>query len=243
MLYRYPWVELIFGRVTLAIATVVLAIACTVMSWVFIVGSAIFLIVHTVINSARDQNIVRRLGINYDRVQRSATQLISDLGHLSRFDIWMVDIYLPARRWSLSGKPFFINRSRILSRQLSVSLIDSLHQPPSVGPSSGPYLQSFERAEPLLWFDRDRHRDHPVEASLAFYETAKSDLAKNLAKTYGMLGVFPLVDQLNKNCIGVLAVHVKPELDIALMALGVLQTEQGRYRINNACVELNGLLA
>lgn len=239
MRYRYPWIEFLFGKVTLAIATVLLAIACTVMLWPLIIGSAAFLIVHTIVNTAHDKNIVRRLGKNYDRVQRRVTQLLSDLGQLSRFDIWMIDIYLPVWRWSFSQKPLFLNRNRVLSRQLSVSLIDSLHQPPLVDSSSGPYLQSFEETRPLFWFDKEQHEDHPAEASLAFYGMEKPDLRN----TYGVLSVFPLVDQLNKNCTGILAIHVKPEQDTTLTALGVLQTEQGRYRISNACVELNGLLA
>lgn len=239
MRHRYPWIEFLFGKVTLAIATVLLAIGCTVMLWPLITGSAAFLIVHTIVNAAHDKNIVRRLGKNHDRVQRRVTQLLSDLGHLSRFDIWMIDIYLPVWRWSLGRKPLFLKRNRVLSRQLSVSLIDSLHQPPLVDSSSGPYLQSFEKTKPLLWFDKEQHGDHPVEASLVFYGTKNPDLGN----TYGVLSVFPLVDQLNKNCTGILAIHVRPERNTTLTALGVLQTEQGRYRINNACVELNGLLA
>jgi hypothetical protein len=240
---RHPWGDLVFGKVTLALATVVLAVASATSGsgrWVWIVGSAAFILLNTAVNAARDRSIVRRLGRDYDRVQRRAVQVVADLGQLAadRFDLWMIDLYLPRWKWSYVWRFPFLEREQELSRQLSVSLVDARPQPPSVPISSGPHGTCFQQAKPLLWF-LDRVQDlSSFNASDLFDDTTNDELAK----VYGALSVSPLVDQLGNNCVGVLAVHVKPERDLALKALGALQSADGRRRINNACVELNGLL-
>lgn len=82
----------------------------------------------------------------------------------------------------------------------------------------------------------------PITGSRNADPDAASSNAR-LAAVYGALSVAPLVDQLGKKCVGVLVVHVAPEPDRALRALGALTTPEGRRRLNNACVEMNGLLA
>ena len=246
MLGRHPWVDLVFGRVSLALATAVLAIASAVggdkRPWFWIIGSVTFIIVHTAVNAARDRSIVRRLGRDYDRVQRRAVQVVSDMGQLAadRFDLWMIDLYLPSWRRSFVSHWPFIERERVLSRQLSVSLIDARPQPPSVDLSTGPHGKCFKEAQPLLWFDQEVHGPSPGTHNA--WGTFDEGTNAKLARVYGVLSVSPLVDQLGKHCVGVLAIHVEPERDMALKALGALQSPKGRLRINNACVDLNGLL-
>ena len=250
MQYKYPWIEFLFSKVTSAIATVLLAIACTVMLWPLIIGIATFLIVHTVVNAARDRNIVRRLGRNHDRVQRRATQLISDLGHLSRFEIWRVDIYLPIRRWTLSSKPFFIKRNLVLSRQLSVSLNDTFPKPQPEY-SFGPFVECFEEArrhgtaKQLLWINQLLYGRYQVNMSthtpIMLYPSTEFDPTD----VYGVLCVSPLVDELSKNCLGILAIHVKPELIDIVQSLGVLveaDSDAARRLIYSACHDVYGLL-
>ena len=237
---RHTWVDFIFGRVAQVLATVALSITCAVKVWIWVVVSAFFLIIHTVVNAARDRNIVRRLGKSYEQVQRRALQIISDLGRISHFDLWMVDIYLPLKQWTFVKRLPLFRRQKFLSRQLSVSLIDALHQTPSLVSlsSSSPYVECFNEIRPLLLFDHQVHGSYAGNGSITFYEQADSDLYK----IHGVLSIFPLVDQHKKHCVGVVAIHVKPEQDLSLKALGVLQSERGRYNINNACVDLNGLL-
>ncbi|HMS12471.1 MAG TPA: hypothetical protein PKD80_05175 [Microthrixaceae bacterium] len=239
------WSEFLWGPVTATLATVVLAVASVVggadRPWLWIIGSAAFLIIHTMVSSALEQSVVRRLGRDYDRVQHRAVQIVADLGQLTadQFDLWMVDLYLPRWRYSWQGRFPFIGRSRSLERQLSVSLIDARPQPPSVDPFAGPHGSAFAGGQPVLWFDGSMLAANPDNAWTS-YATQEN---KRLAGVYGVLNVVPLVDQLGKNCVGVLAVHVAPEPDRALRALGALTTPEARRRLTNACVEMNGLIA
>lgn len=244
MLGKAPWADLAFGKVTLATATMVLAVAGLVggetRPWPWIIGSAGFVVLHTAVNAARDRNIVRRLGREYDRVQRRAVQVVSDLGQIAgnQFGLWMVDLYLCESNWSLSMRPPFILRQRVLSRQLSVSLIEARHPPPSTDLQSGVHGLCYREAKPLLWANEAVYGETPDNAWTAMEPLTNDDLSES----YGVLNVSPLIDQVGRECIGVLAIHVEPEREIIHKALGTLRTPEGRHRIKNACVELHGLL-
>jgi hypothetical protein len=237
--------DVVWGPVTVALAAAVLAIASATAGdhrpWPWIVGSAGFIVVHTAVNAARDQSIVRRLGRDYDRVQRRAVQVVSDLGQLAaeKYDLWMVDLYVPASRWSLRRQWPFVTRSRELRRELSVALIDARPQPPVVDIAAGPHGECFTSGEPLMWFDPGQH----AASHNNRWPQYDNDVNAKLASIYGVLSLTPVVDQLGKNCNGVLAVHVQPEGDIAVQAMGVLRSQEGLHRLQNACIELNGLLA
>lgn len=239
------WSDLVWGPVTVSIAAAVLAIASAVggddRPWPWIIGSAGFIVVHTAVNAARDQSIVRRLGRDYDRVQRRAVQVVSDLGELAaaKYDLWMIDLYVPATLWRIKRTwPFFAKRLE-LRRQLSVSLVDARPQPPVVDISTGPHGECYSTSEPLIWFDPSEHGHAPGNRWDQYDGAANG----RLAAVYGVLSITPVVDQLGKNCNGVLAVHVEPEREAAVQAIGVLQSHEGRRRLHNACVELNGLLS
>ena len=243
---RHLWANLVFGNVTLAVATVTLAAISTVSSndrpWIWIIASsAVFIIIHAAVNTIRDKSIVRRLGRNYDRIQRRGVQVIADLGQLAgdQFDLWMIDLYLPNFEWSFNSQWPLLQRNRVLSRQLAVSLIDMRPQPPSVDSVSSPHWLSFENTQPLIWFNKDIHTSNDDNA----WDTLDEATNAELAKDYGVLSIYPLVDQLGKDCVGVLTIHVEPEGNSVLKALGVLQSTLGRHRLTNTCVELNGLLA
>ena len=91
----------------------------------------------------------------------------------------------------------------------------------------------------MLWFD-DNLRQGATENSWQSYD---HETNVRLAAVYGALSVAPPVDRLGRKCVGVLVVHVAPEPDRALRALGALTTPEGRRRLNNACVEICLLLA
>lgn len=238
------WADVVWGPVTVAIAAAVLAIASAAAGdkrpWPWIIGSAGFIVIHTAVNAARNQNIVRRLGRDYDRVQRRAVQVVSDLGQLAaeKYDLWMVDLYVPAWRWSMQRKLPFFSRSRELRRELSISLVDARPQPPVVDVAVGPHGECFATSSPMVWFDPNQHGADPTNC----WPQYGDEVNRKLAAVYGVLSLSPVVDQLGKNCNGVLAVHVQPERDIAVQAIGVLRSQEGLRRLHNACIELNGLL-
>lgn len=232
--------DLLWGRVTLASATVLLALAgaagADAPHWELLMGSASFIIIHTSVNAHRDRSIVRRLGLGYDLVQVTMIGILYDLGRLAadRFDLWTVDLYLPRWRWSLGLRRPFVHRRRVLARQLSVALVQGRHQPPVVDGAAGLHGTSFSRERPLLWY----------ESSLALPSENAADslphaVNEELLHDYGVLSVYPLLDQVGNRCKGVLAVHVSPDADTSLRAVGALDSPEGRHRIHRACVEIH----
>lgn len=241
---RVPWVNFIFGKVTLVIATTGLAVSGSLggedRPTVLILGFAGFIILHAAVNYVREDSIVRRLGQNYDQIQRRAMQVISDLGQIGtdQFGIWMVDLYLPVGTWSFSTQRPFVKRRQVLSRQLSISLVDTRPQPTSIDTSHVPHGKCFSETQSLLWFDRAVH----VSRENDTWGTVDIEAGDELEKKYGVLAVSPLVDQLGKECRGVLAIHVGPERTNSFKALSALNSQAGRLRVSNACVDLHGLL-
>ncbi len=232
----------IWGQFTLTVATLVLGVAGLVggedRPWIWIVGSGAFIVVHAAVNSVRSQSIVRRLGPSYDLLQRRMVRTIADLGELSGYDLWMTDLYLPRPRYTFRAAWPPVVRKLELSRQLSVSLTDARSLPPSLDPSTGPHGHCFSRAQPVLWFDESGGSISPDNSWSVF-----APLNEELGKVYGVLKLEPVVDQLGGNCVGVLAVHVGPDAVKVVKALGTVREPTVLRRINDACVDLNRLLA
>lgn len=206
-------------------------------TWI-IVSCAALIVVNTTIAATTDQSIVRRLGREYDSIQSRSVQIVSDLGELTQFDLWMVDLYLFKRNYQFVWRWRFLSIEQVLSRQLSVSLIDARSQPTSVSVTSGPHANCFRSARPVTWFDPSLLE---TRADNLWNILSQSE-NERLSREYGVLDLSPLVDHLGRGCVGVLAVHVEPSPDKTLRALGALLSPEGRRRLKNACVELHRML-
>lgn len=245
MTERRIWGSIIFGKVLLTAATVALAalgaFSGATKSQVWIISAlAVYIILHSITNSLRDRGARRRLDEAFDRVQHRSVQVISDLGELAadRFDLWMIDLYLVDTNWELSASQPFIKRKVILSRRLTISLVDVRPQPASIEATSDPHWQVYEDRQPLLWFNRNIYDAGTENAWDGFDDPTNTRLASN----YGALSIFPISDQYDRNCVGVLTVHVRPDRESIHKALGALSSNPGQRRLKQACVELNGLL-
>ena len=242
--YTFLW-----GPVPVSVATVVLTIwglrsnDQPIWSWMLIVLCGVFIVVHAAMAAVRDRSIVFRLGRHYDQVQRMCYQVVADLGELTgnQFDLWMVDLYLPARTIQMWRWPF---RQQVLSRQITASLVDTRPQEPSVDSRVGPHGQCFTSGKRIIWFDENdlRLSGHGRPSVDNLWESLEEAQNAKLAASYGVISVSPLVTQHGRNCVGVLAIHVAPEPDKAIRAHGALSSVEGQRRITNACVALNGLL-
>ncbi len=248
---RSAWSDLLWGPYPLTIATVTFAVLGFLdddeRPLFLITVVAGFIIVHGAVAHVRNRSIVRRLGQNYDAVQRRSVQIVSDLGQLtgSQYELWMTDLYLPRyitrrrRRW-----PFLVLERR-LSRELSVSLVEVSSQPHDVELNSGLHGKCFSSVNAIVWFDQD-DLGTPTDETERSVANEWSQLAEDenarIASQFGVVTVAPLVDHLSRNCLGVLVVHVRPERTKALLARGAILSSEGRRRIHNACVDLQGLL-
>ena len=150
----------------------------------------------------------------------------------------MIDLYLPANRYRLTMRFPFIVRTEVLDRQLSVSLVDARPQPPSVDSMMGPHGEAYRSGAPVLWADVSQEGANGDNCKFK-YETNENE---RLQSAYGLLYVVPIVDQLRKGCVGVLAVHIGCEPDRVVKGFGAVDSRQGRRRLSDAGVDLNSLI-
>lgn len=240
---RGPWGRLLWGPWTIGAAVLILSLASAATGdnrWWWITPAAIFVFAHTIVRAVSDQSVTQRLGQDYDRVLHRVLRLVADLADLAgeKYELWMVDLYLPSNSWHLRRQRWWLHRTTALSRELSISLADSRPQPPAVSLSGTPHGDCYTRAHRLMW------RTSAVsEGNLPAGVAAVSDDGSVMLENgYGVLLLAPLVDQLGKHCNGIMAIHVGPDTESALQARGVLTSARGLRKIEDACTEINGFL-
>ena len=237
------WLNLLFGRPILVLATLGLSIAGwwgnPERPWKWIIGLAAFIIFHEVGNFVREKSISSQLGRNREIVQRRVLRLISDLSDLTarEFDIWMVDLYLPRRSFSLFDRPHVVVK---LVRELSMSLTDVRNVPPYFRTDDELFGRSFLQSRPKLWWDGDL-----TNSSLGENLCHRLDEVANrrLQETYGVISVNPIVDDLGKDCRGIVVVHTKRDSEIATKALGALTQATGARRLAEASHDIHKNIA
>ena len=245
-----------WGPIPLATATVVLAILGLLdgddRPWFWILLVAAFIVVHSARLYFSEQSIVSRFAQNYDRAQHYATQMVSDLAALSgnHFDLWVVDIYVPRVRFRPFQRHFAFLDKTLLVRQLSVSLVEVSTQPAHIDLERSQdvetrvYAECFTSVTPQVWFDEDRlGSEYELASSVHNGWHSCTDQEKiDMGKAFGIMTVWPIVDQLSSSPRGILVVYVKPEHDKPLRARGALLSIQGRRHIHNACIGVYDLL-
>ena len=237
-----PLARVIWGPWALGAAVLILTIASVATSngrWLWIVPAAVFVFAHTIVRTRREQSVTERLGRDYDRIQHRVLRMVADLADLAgeKYELWMVDLYLPVNSWKGKRERWWIRRETELSRELSVSLLDTRPQPTTVSLSHTPHGDCYTKSDRLLWCSREIDTGHPPVGVRAV------SFSDALESSYGILLLAPLVDQLGKHCRGVMAVHVAPEAEAALQARGALTSTRGLRSVQDACTEINGFLA
>ena len=237
------WWDLLWSRPTSVAATAGLAVAGLVGNserpWIWILGFATFMITHEIVNFRRTRNISNRLGRKYEIVQRRMLRLISDLSELTarEFDLWMVDLYLPPSSFTPSA------RSRVvvkLTRELSLTLTDARAVPTDIGLDHALFGRCFGESCSGLWWDIDLKMS---SSGNNLWHTFHEVVNNRLQETYGVISVNPVVDDLGRDCRGLLVVHTKRDSEIATKALGVLTEPKGIRRLAEACHDIHREIA
>ncbi len=241
----------LWGPYTVALASAALTVLSLLSSdkrpWYVAIIVFAYIVMHSGVSHLRDRSIVRRLGRQHDSVQRRALRIVADLGELvgGRFDLWMVDLYLVRPNCRMIPNWPFIVYERELSRELSVSLAEVSTQPAKVKTNSDLYGTCFTSKNTIVWFDETAlgALDSVSQRSIANeWKVLTEEQNAKIGDTYGLVTMSPVTDHLDKKCVGVLVVHVKPERDKALRAHGAMLSSEGRRRVHNACVDLHQLL-
>ena len=237
------WWDLLWSRPTSVAATAGLAIAGLVGNsdrpWIWILGFAIFMVTHEFVNFRRERNISNRLGRKYEIVQRRMLRLISDLSDLTarEFDLWVIDLYLPPSSFTPSARPHVAFE---LTRELSLALTDARAVPPDIRSDHALFGRCFGESCSGLWWDVGLKMS---SSGNNLWDTFHETVNSQLQKTYGVISVNPVVDDLGKNCRGLLVVHTNRDPVIATKALGVLTEPQGIRRLAEACHDIHREIA
>ena len=222
------WFNILFSRPILVVATLALTVAELIGTadrpWNWIVGICIFILIHEIVNWRIEKNISNRLKRNYESIQRRVLRLIADLADLTanEYDLWMVDLYVP--------------RSSKLVRELSIALTDvriPLHE---IQLNHELFGRCFKEPREGLWWNielvpqsEDRNSWNKL-SPLVNYE---------LKQIYGAISVYPIVNSLGKNCLGLLVVHTGCDSETATKALGALTHPMGIRRLAETCHDIH----
>ena len=232
---------LVINNSTLVLASVILAFLGVVGSpdslWVWILASGcVGVVVVLVIKNHRRQTSRILVGRNYGIVLSRIVRLIADLSDLSarEFDLWVVDLYLPKKHPSRFKK----GRSRDLELSLHIALTDVRSVPDKIDLSNGLFGHCYDERRPELWWDialaPASEENHWNQLESGENEQMRTD--------YGVASVNPVVDNLGRNCTGLLVVHAMRDAEVVTKVLSALRHSEGRRRIAAACVDIHGHL-
>lgn len=241
MSHESRWAQLVWGPLSLSIASVALAVLSLLDSdripWGWVIAISSFIVVHSAHGYVLDQSLGHRFHRKSHDVHQHVLQLIRNLASLTgdRFDFWIVDIYLPrsgygARRW-LKVFP------KKLVRELSISLGDVSNHP-AVIDIEGPFRECINSSTPFVWFN-------PLSLGGTYELASQAENYWNrwhlsdTAKKVGLMVVWPIADQVHSSVRGVMIISVKPEKGNPLLAKGSLLSLQSGLHIRDACRELH----
>lgn len=204
--------------------------------WLLAIGCALVIVTLELVRARRQRNTPSQLGRNFEVIHGSVLRLIADLSNLTArdFDLWVIDLYLPVRRFSLS--PFECTRK--LRRSLSIALTDVRTVPREFALNDSLIGPSFTDCVPRIWWniqlapntdDNDWHKLNNAEN-------------KWFAEKYGVVGVHPVLNGLGADCRGLLVIHGKVDAETVTKILGVLQQSEGKRRVAAACREIHSQL-
>jgi len=203
--------------------------------WILAIACALVVALFEIIASRQEARPESRLGQNYEMVLSRVLNLISDLSDLTarEFDLWVVDLYLPRPAFA----SFRRNHVSELELSMHVTLTDVRTVPNRIEPCHF-FGRCFADSQPKLWWDI---RLEPSSGENS-WQTLNGGDNNEMAESYGVVSVNPVIDNLGRECRGLLVVHAKRDREIVTKVLGVLQQPEGRRRVAAACLDIHGHL-
>ena len=248
--------DLLWSRVTATAATAIMALVGLANSvleegplrnWIeeyrlpLLIGLVAFLVAHAFRNWKKERAQLRGVLGNFERINNNVLHLISDLAELSsrHYHHWFVDLYVERKVISLSPEWPFMSRN-VLEKRLSVALSGVSEMPLKIHREHEVFGVLAARDVPLMWWDQQftqTQLDIP-NAQAEFTERAN----ESLMRSYGVVKVWPVTDDLRRNRKGILVVHTRRDAVAATAALGVLAGEQGDRLCARAAQNIHGEL-
>lgn len=177
-----------------------------------------------------------RLGQSYEFVLGRVLSLLADLSGMAgrRFDLWVIDLYLP--RYSYTGFP--PKRSYSLELALHIALTDVRTVPNIIEKGHVMFGRCFTEGRSAIWWDPT------LAPTLKENHWRRLDDNDNgqIRTEYGVILTTPVIDNLGKDCRGLLVVHASNDAEIVTKVLGVLTHPEGKRKVAAACVDIHNYL-
>ena len=233
--------NLLWARPTSVIATISLMVVLAFpsltgrsdWSWTWIGVLFAFIVFHSIVGWVQERSTLNRLGYNYEGILRRTLHLVSDLAELTgdRFDLWMVDLYVPRYSWKLSTDwPFVLEKQ--LVRALSVALTDVSKAPVTIDLKHDLFGPCFSQSESRLWWDINLAELNGARQN--HWHRLRDPINAKLRTMFGAVSIQPIVDSVGKDCRGLLIVHTVNDPEIATKALSGLTQSRGRRHLAGA---------
>lgn len=223
------WVQSFRGVAIVALALIPAA-EITLPLWLLIVlGASIF------VSEYFSSRIVKSRSARLQKIQDRTLRVIADLasGTGERYDLWVIDVYLPDRRW-FSEKGL----RKQLTRAVSLTLTDVQNVPPEIElTDNGPLARCYKTREHIFWCDPHLNPDPASQDACSSEEDNEK-----LSGTYGVASVNAIVNNTGHDCRGILVIHTKPDPELVTSAFGILTSPRGRRHILAACHDIHGHL-
>jgi hypothetical protein len=230
---------LVWGPIPATVAAVILAVQGLVddkyrANWL-IIGVAGFLIVHSVISYVRDRALIYRASERYNRIMRKLLDLLAALGTVSagNHQLWKIALYMPRRKGT---KPWIQEMVRVVPLFLTsrAPLPDD-----SASVTSGPIGVAYEQRRSVMWSS-----ESPGCLLDSDGQILDSDLDPQtqafLTRSFGGLRAFPVTDQTDSDCMGIVVVYTEPQDAVA--TLGTLSQDAIAQSIRQTALAIHDVL-
>ncbi len=177
-----------------------------------------------------------RLGQNYGTVLERVLRLIADLSSLagSRFDLWVVDLYLPRNSFTV----FPPTRVCRLELALHIALTDVRTVPNRIELDHVVFGRCFTESRSAIWWDT-KLAPTSEENLWELIDDSDND---HIRTEYGVIRINPVIDNLREDCRGLLVIHAAHDAEIVTKVLSVLTRSEGKRRVAAACVDIHNYL-
>ena len=205
-------------------------------TWIAAIFFLTVILVLEVVNHRREINKSHPLGMNYKHILRRTLNLIADLSNLTgrEFDLWVVDLYLRPNSKTMWGRTY----AHKLELSLHIALTDVGVVNSVIELKDNLFGRCFTDRRSELWWDVDLA---PSSEENSWVRLADGDNAQ-IRKEYGIMSVNPVVNDLGRDCLGLLVVHASRDAETVTKVLGTLRERKGKRQIAAACVDIHGFL-
>lgn len=200
-----------------------------------IIASAAFLVVHATVSYVLDSRLVTKAYERTNRLMRKLLDLLAALGAISggNHQLWKIALYVPRRK---SLKPWAVELVRLVPLFLtSRAPVPDVAQSVTAGPIGISYREkrsfswSCEEPEQLRSSDGQVLRNGVDKATSGF-----------LTANFGALRAFPVTDESDRECLGILVVYCEP--GDASAVLGTLFQDAAAEKIRQSALAIYDVL-